>query len=95
SAPSAARAAPAQLGVGSAGQTQEHLVVPGDNLWDIAARRVAEAGGGRRAELSPRDIHVYWTRVIAANRATLRSGDPNLIYPGEQVALPPLEGTDR
>jgi hypothetical protein len=25
---------------------------------------------------------------VAANRATLRSGDPSLIFPGEVVALP-------
>jgi hypothetical protein len=64
---------------------RRHRVVAGDNLWTIA-----------RAELERRDRRVppdydivpYWSRVVADNRATLRSGDPNLIYPGEIVALP-------
>jgi nucleoid-associated protein YgaU len=29
--------------------------------------------------------------VIEANRDRLRSGDPDLIYPGEEIILPPLE----
>ena len=34
------------------------------------------------------DVARYWQRVIAANRTTLRSGDPSLIFPGEVVTLP-------
>ena len=30
----------------------------------------------------------YWQRLIAANRTTLRSGDPSLIFPGEVITLP-------
>jgi hypothetical protein len=33
-------------------------------------------------------IAEYWERVVALNRATLRSGNPSLIFPGEIVALP-------
>jgi hypothetical protein len=64
-----------------------HVVVAGDNLWRIAASRLAAALG--RAP-SDAEIVPYWQRVVEANRATLRSGDPNLIHPGEIVALPPL-----
>jgi hypothetical protein len=62
-------------------------VVRGDNLWRIAAVAVAHQLGR-----APRDDEIvgFWRRVVDVNRATLRSGDPNLIYPGEQVALPPL-----
>jgi hypothetical protein len=61
--------------------------VPGDNLWRIATTRLATQLG--RAP-SDAEIVPYWQRVIATNRATLRSGDPNLIHPGELIALPAL-----
>ena len=63
-----------------------HVVQNGDNLWQIARAEVVRAGGTDR----PGDAQIarYWHRVIAANRTTLRSGDPSLIFPGEVVALP-------
>ena len=63
-----------------------HVVAPGDNLWRIAAAELARVHGG--AKPSDAAIVRYWRAVIAANRATLRSGDPSLIHPGEVVALP-------
>jgi nucleoid-associated protein YgaU len=63
-----------------------HVVVRGDNLWRIAQAAITGKNGSRR----PTDAQIaqYWWRVIAANRTTLRSGDPNLIFPGEIVVLP-------
>jgi nucleoid-associated protein YgaU len=66
--------------------TAVHVVVAGDNLWRIASARLA---GERGFVPSDADVAPYWSRVIDANRATLRSGDPNLIFPGELVDLPP------
>jgi hypothetical protein len=65
-----------------------HVVAVGDNLWRIAAAELARIHGGER----PTDAVVvpYWHAVIEQNRATLRSGDPSLIYPGEIVTLPAL-----
>jgi hypothetical protein len=40
------------------------------------------------AELSVVEVHGYWTRVLDANRGALRSGNPDLIFPGESVVLP-------
>jgi nucleoid-associated protein YgaU len=62
-----------------------HLVAAGDNLW-----RIASAELERRSGASPDDLAVarYWRAVVDANRATLRSGDPSLIFPGEIVVLP-------
>jgi hypothetical protein len=54
-----------------------HVVAPGESLWTIAA---AHAGST--------EVGSYWARVVEANRAALRSGNPNLIYPGEIVELP-------
>ena len=32
-----------------------------------------------------------WVEVVDANRSSIRSGDPDLIFPGEQVTLPAVE----
>jgi hypothetical protein len=81
-APSPAKRAPAAPQV----RDRRHLVRAGDNLWRIARDEV------RRASRNPRPdsgaVARYWQRVVAANRATLRSGDPSLIYAGELVTLP-------
>ena len=60
--------------------SKEYTVVKGDNLWRISARRTGNRGVAR-----------YWRRVIETNRARLRSGNPNLIFPGERLELPPTE----
>ena len=64
-----------------------HIVAKGDNLWTIAAAHLATAG---ESPTSSKLLGEYWRRVIEHNQATLRSGDPNLIYPGEVIALPPV-----
>jgi nucleoid-associated protein YgaU len=56
-----------------------HVVAAGESLWTIAAAHV-EPGA---------DVAQHWARVVEANRATLRSGNPNLIHPGEAITLPP------
>lgn len=61
-----------------------HEVVAGDSLWRLAARRV----GSRDVEA----VGAYWLRVVAANRDRIRSGDPDLIYPGERIVLPEPPG---
>ena len=66
-------------------------VVTGDNLWRISQRRLDELG-------SEDAIAPYWREVVDVNRPHLRSGDPDLIYPGEVIKLPPpgdvtLEGS--
>lgn len=68
-----------------------HRVVRGDHLWGIAAARLAGRNGGDRRCLTARAVAPYWRRVVAANRHRLRSGDPDLIFPGERVVLPPLD----
>lgn len=67
-----------------------HTVAPGDSLWEIAARHLASATGRDRAALAAPEIASYWVSVCEANRSRLGSGDPNLIYAGEVVELPPI-----
>ena len=62
------------------------VVEPGDHLWKISASQLEEVLG-RPAELE--EIDPYWRVVIETNRDLLSSGDPDLIYPGEVITLPP------
>ena len=64
------------------------VVTTGDNLWDLSAAALARAMGRERASLGNDEIARYWSVVCDANRASLRSGDVNLIYPGELIVLP-------
>jgi hypothetical protein len=81
--------APATPPAPTAGAT--HTVTRGEHLWSIAATQVAGASGRQSGDdLAPSDVVPYWLRFVAMNRHRLRSGDPNLVYPGEVVELPPL-----
>jgi nucleoid-associated protein YgaU len=63
-----------------------HVVVrAGDSLWLIARASLAHVSATRPDDT---DVARYWLAVVAANRSTLRSGNPSLIFPGEIVALP-------
>jgi hypothetical protein len=66
------------------------VVAPGDSLWELAAERLARATGRPRAVVADVEIAPYWARVCDHNRDSLRSGDPNLVFPGERVTMPPL-----
>ncbi len=64
------------------------IVADGDHLWSISRRHLEQAHDGA---VSDDRVATYWRRVIEGNRDRLRSGDPDLIYPGETVVLPPIE----
>ncbi len=66
--------------------TMEVVVKSGDNIWDLAAARLADLLG--RPPTS-REVVPYWQRVIEENQSRIRSGDPDLIFPGEILILPP------
>jgi hypothetical protein len=67
------------------------VVINGDNLWTIARDHLAQARGGGADKPATREVAAYWLRVVEANRLRLRSGDPDLIYPGERIVLPPVD----
>ena len=75
----------AQLPVATPAPPDRHTVQRGDNLWTIAAGHLADTGVTR----SNGQIAPYWRELVQENRASLRSGNPDLIFPGETVALPP------
>jgi hypothetical protein len=63
-------------------------VRPGDNLWSIAAATLSQAWGGPPPEA---DLARYWWRVVETNRAHLPNpADPNLLFPGDRVTVPPI-----
>lgn len=64
-------------------------VVTGDNLWCIAQAHVELISG---EDVPTSEIAAYWRIVIEANRTRLISGDPDLIYPGEEIMLPSTQG---
>jgi nucleoid-associated protein YgaU len=82
--------APAEPAPGTRVQAS-HMVAERDNLWTIARDHLAEARSGGTGELTTREVAAYWLRVVEANARNLRSGDPDLIYPGETIALPPVD----
>jgi len=59
------------------------VVETGDHLWKISERHVTRRSPGL-------DVAPYWSRVIEVNTPSLRSGDPDLIYPGEVIRLPDI-----
>ncbi len=65
-----------------------HVVEAGESFWLIAQQLVAERRGTTVEDLTPADVHDTWVELVETNRATIRSGNPNLIYPGEVVTLP-------
>lgn len=66
-------------------QPRQVTVAEGDHLWKISKRHLEDQM--QRLPASS-EIGPYWRQVIGENLATLRSGDPDLIYPGEVIELP-------
>ncbi len=61
-------------------ESERYTVRPGDSLWDIAEMKLDTAEARRIAR--------YWPRIHRANRDVI-GGDPNLIFPGQVLTLPP------
>ncbi len=61
------------------------VVESGDHIWKISKESL-----GVKLDREPRneEIHPYWLETIEVNLDSLRSGDPDLIYPGEELLLP-------
>lgn len=78
-------------GAPTPGADQEtHRVAAGESLWTIAKDHLYETRGGADTP-TLREVAAYWLRVVEANRDRLASSDPDLIYPGETIVLPPVD----
>jgi hypothetical protein len=84
---------PAAAGAGPAPEADRnrHDVAEGETLWTIARDRLAKASGGGSGEPTDQELTEYWAKVVEANQGRLESGDPDLIYPGEKIILPPVD----
>jgi hypothetical protein len=57
-------------------------------MWQLAEERLVRVLG--RA-VTDSEVAPYWLQVVGTNLATIRSGDPDLIFPGEVLVLPAVE----
>ena len=64
---------------------EDYRVAAGDHMWNIARRLLSVS---MPAPPATGQIASYWVDLVEANRETIRSGDPDLIYPGETLLLP-------
>lgn len=72
---------------GSAAGGQERVVERGDNLWELTEAQLVASG---TPDPTNAQIVDQLGRVIDANTPPIV--DPDLIYPGQVVVLPPLDG---
>ncbi len=66
---------------GSMATAKSVMVHPGDSLWSIAA---AIAGPSARGD----EIHAKLIEIWNMNEKRIKTGDPNLIFPGTRLMLP-------
>lgn len=72
----------------AAGVAGEIVVRAGDHMWSLAEERLASVRG---RTVSDSETALYWLEVIAVNLSRIRSGDPDLIFPGETLILPAID----
>lgn len=66
-------------------QGNSYTVASGDNFWNIASNHLNSTLGRQPTN---QEVTNYWIQLVEANKGTIKSGNPNLIYAGEVVTLP-------
>ena len=61
-----------------------HRVDSGDSMWTMAENQIAEQLGRPGTEV---EVASYWVDVVASNQG-VSSGDVDMIYPDEMLAMP-------
>jgi hypothetical protein len=65
---------------------EEWVVGAGDSFWSIAEATLGEVLGRAPGDA---EVDPYWRRLVEANGDRIVSGDPDVIFPGQRLALPP------
>ena len=60
----------------------------GDHMWALAEQRLTTVLGRQVGDI---EVAPYWVKVVGANLSRIRSGDPDLIFPGEILLLPEID----
>ena len=69
-------------------EAQTVTLAPGDHLWAVAERTLAAAQDRRPPE---REVVRYWRSLVELNRSDLPDpADPDLVFPGDVIRLPPV-----
>jgi LysM domain len=67
--------------------SDHHVVTRNEHFWSIATDELTEQLGRRPTQS---EVSTYWRQLIDANRQVLkRPNNPNLLYPGQDLTLPP------
>lgn len=66
------------------GETTEYEVKKGDNIWKLAKGILSE--GGKKPTNA--EIMKLTMQISGSNQERFKSGNPNLIYPGQKLLLP-------
>ncbi len=69
----------------AANPKQTWVVRSGEHFWSIATSHVGDTLG--HPPTAPQVVE-YWKTLVAANLSVIRSGNPDLIHPGEVLELP-------
>ncbi len=75
-------------GVAAPGEASPVTVAEGDHFWELARNKLTDSWGRAPTdeELTP-----YWAEMLALNDdRLLPPGDPDLIYPGQELLYPPV-----
>ncbi len=73
-----------------ASNSYDYTIRSGDSLWSAAAVHLESVRGRTPSDT---ELATYWSRLVAHNRNRIRSGDPDLVFPGEVIECPPVDTT--
>jgi hypothetical protein len=78
---------PAPAATAPAAPSATWTVRPGDHFWAVAEQVLAQVWGRPPSDA---EVHAYWRALVEVNRPRLRdSGNPDLLFPGQTLAVPP------